>query len=282
MAVDSALPPWLRRLRQAQVVRRVMADPRSHGETLLGHCPHDVRSHAAGWGQADFDQSWRDLSPDDRVLLYAYFFQLRHLEELTYAFRSILSDWTPRDRVVVVDLGCGPCTGGLAFAAALGADASFEYIGIDRSAAMRSLGARLAAAATKGAAMANVSCRWAADLNSVDWKEPARWRTVVVVASFLFASRSLDPVQLSNDLNTFLSRVGRGEVAVLYTNSIHSQFNQGFPAFASKLKDFGFRVIKEGAGEVRSRRNHKSVEHRLRFALLHRRRQNILTRRDNK
>lgn len=87
----------------------MLEDPRSQGGTLLGLSAADAKE-AVEWGQADFDAAASGLSPDDLVLLYAYFLQLRHLEELTTAFRQMLLNQSIDDTPVVLDLGCGPCT----------------------------------------------------------------------------------------------------------------------------------------------------------------------------
>ena len=76
------LPPWLKRLRRSEIIERVSNDRRTVGETVLGVDRDVAQQMGAGWGQAEFDEPWGNLSPDDRVLLYAYFFQLGHLEEL--------------------------------------------------------------------------------------------------------------------------------------------------------------------------------------------------------
>ncbi len=96
-------------------------------------------------GQADFDSPCGGLSSDDLALLYAYWIQLGHVEELVEAFGQHLSGCNI-DRPVVIDLGCGPFTGGLAVASALEPPNGFTYIGMDRASAMRRLGERLALA----------------------------------------------------------------------------------------------------------------------------------------
>ncbi len=112
MAVS--LPEWLKELRNTEIVRRVHNDPRSTAGAVLG-IAREAAMEAAGWGQADFDSTWGSLTAEDRVLLYAHFFQKGHLEELYEAFRQIFADTHP-DNPIVVDLGCGPFTGGLALA----------------------------------------------------------------------------------------------------------------------------------------------------------------------
>lgn len=140
------LPQWLEDLRRSEILERVRGDPRSTGDTLLGVDFEVAAREAIGGGQADFDQPWNDLSATDRVLLYAFVNQLGHLEELAEAFRMLFADDHP-ENPIVVDLGCGPFTGGLAIATALGQEHRLDYIGVDRSRAMRELGEKLAAAA---------------------------------------------------------------------------------------------------------------------------------------
>ena len=126
------LPQWLKILRREEVVDRVRNDPRSVDGTLLGVTGDVAFAEVIGGGQAEFDEPWNDLSGDDRVLLYAYFNQLGHLEELIEAFRLLFADSSHPDNPIVVDLGCGPFTGGLALATAFGRESRLDYIGVDR------------------------------------------------------------------------------------------------------------------------------------------------------
>lgn len=139
------VPSWLRSVRRSEIVEPVRHDPRSIQDTVLG-CTMDEVAEATGRGQVDFDQPWRDLSSADRVLLYAYAFQPGHLKELIAAFRQLLEHSRHPERPIIVDLGCGPFTGGLAVASVLGPQSPFDYIGVDQSHAMIELGQQLASA----------------------------------------------------------------------------------------------------------------------------------------
>ena len=240
---------------------------------MLGLSVTDAKD-ATEWGRADFDMPCRGLSPNDRVLLYAYLYQPRHLEELTNAFQQLLREHRFDSKPVVLDLGCGPCTGGLALAATLSPDASFEYIGVDRSDAMRELGARLASIAVRDGNVAEMNCRWAVDIDSVAWEDPPSWRSVLVIVSYLLASPTLDPKRLADDLNKLLKRIGRGSVAILYTNSPMAERNRGFADFAGRLAQFGFSLITADTGSIESQRSTRSYS--LRYALFYRARQNTL------
>ena len=90
MVIES--PQWLEDFRHAEVIRRVRDDPRSVGESLLGVSFDIARIEVVEGGQPNFDEPWGDLTPDDRVLLYAYCNQKSHLKELSAAFRMLFAD----------------------------------------------------------------------------------------------------------------------------------------------------------------------------------------------
>ena len=269
--VPAMLPQVLHDVRRTEIVKRVMADPRTRGDMLLGVDRHSALE-AINWGQADFDEPSGALSAEDRVLLYAYLNQLGHLEELSEAFRQMFSTSRPDTPLIVIDLGCGPFTGGLALAGQLGPSERFDYIGVDRAQAMRRFGEQLARAAESLPETPRMDRQWASDIASVDWDQPPSWRPVLVVVSFLLASPTLQIVTLLNDLDRLLSKLGRGEVNILYTNSPKAGPNRRFPVFRKALTDAGFEPSVDDTGQVQTKRTSRKV----RYALFHRDQQRTL------
>ena len=259
------LPHWLEELRRVQVTDRVRSDPRSEGGTLFGMDMAEA-FEAIGRGQADFDVPCGALSPDDLALLYAYLNQKGHLEELVAAFGMLLASSKPSNPIVV-DIGCGPFTGGLALAATLGQDPCFDYIGVDRSASMRRLGACLACS---DLAPGRVTAHWAADIGSVEWQRAPGYREVIVIVSYLFASPTLDAEALVGDLHRLLHRLGHGGVTLLYTNSAREGPNRRFPGFRRSLEEAEFRVHAEDQGEIVVERRNGRRERNLYYALFRR------------
>ncbi|MYF68502.1 MAG: hypothetical protein F4181_00305 [Proteobacteria bacterium] len=259
------LPEWLEMLRRVEVTDRVRNDPRSQGDTLFG-LDMDQAFAAIGGGQADFNTQCGDLSPDDLALLYAYQNQKGHLEELVSAFGQLLAGAGPVNPIVV-DIGCGPFTGGLALAATLGDDSRFDYIGVDRADSMRQLGARLA---SSDFVPGSVTTHWTPDFDSLQWQQRPGWRDVIVVVSYLFASPTLDAEALFEDLERLLSRLGRGAVTLLYTNSVREEHNRQFPGFRRRLEEAEFRLRAEDQGEIVVERWDGPRERSLYYALLHR------------
>ena len=271
------LPDWLQKLRRSEIVDRVKNDPRSVGGTALGIDSEEATRNAVGWGQADFDEPWRDLSPDDRVHLYAHFFQLGHLEELIEAFGQLFGASGRPDDPIVVDVGCGPFTGGLAIASQFPRDARMDYIGVDRASAMRRFGEHLASVAENNADLPRICRHWAADVDSVAWNRAPGWRPVIVIASYLLASRTLDVATLIPELDRLLDRLGRGSVTVLYTNSVREEANRSFPTFRTLLCERGFDPHEDDEGEILVERGQDMRSRRLRYALFHRPNQRTLT-----
>ena len=219
---------------------------------------------AIGGGQADFDAPCEDLSPDDLALLYAYLNQKGHLEELVAAFGQLLAGSKLRDPIVV-DIGCGPFTGGLALAATLGPDPCFDYIGVDRADSMRRLGARLACS---DLVPGRVTTHWASGVDSLEWQHPPGWREVIVIVSYLFASPTLDAEGMFDDLERLLRQLGHGAVTLLYTNSTRTEPNRQYRGFRKRLVGAGFRVHAEDQGEIVVERS--SRPRKLYYALFHR------------
>ena len=265
------LPDWLDRLRRDEVIDPVRNDPRSHDDTRLGmHI--DEAIEAIGRGQADFDAPHGDLSPDDLALLYAFINQKGHIEELVAAFGQLLAETKP-ENPIVLDIGCGPFTGGLALAATLGDEPCFDYIGVDRADSMRRLGARLAGS---DRLPGRVTTYWAADMGAVDWPHRPGWREVIVIVSYLFASPTLDAETMFDGLERLLDRLGRGAVTLLYTNSARQEPNRRYPEFRDKLLAAGFQVNVEDQGDIVVERGGGPQERNLYYALFHRSARRVL------
>ena len=266
------LPQWLKDLRRSEITDRVRNDPRSTGNTLLGVDFEVARRQVVGGGQADFDRPWNGLSADDRALLYAFANQLGHLEELVEASRMLLADASLLRDPIAVDLGCGPFTGGLALAATLDRRYRLDYIGVDRSRAMRELGEKLASAADEFDRTPRIDRHWSPDIPSVAWSSAPGWRPVFVIVSYLLASPTLDAGELIGELEGLLAKVGRGPVTVLYTNSPRPEPNRSYPIFRTALLDAGFEPFADCTGSIERQIGSRP----LRYALFHRGAQSTL------
>lgn len=271
------LPDWLIRLRRSEITERVKNDPRSVAGRMLGVHVDTAAREVVGGGQADFDAPWEALSADDRVLLYAYYNQLGHLEELTEAFRRIFAKGPPEAEPIVVDLGCGPFTGGLAITGVLGSESGFDYIGVDRSQTMRRFGENLASAAERLGEMPRIRRHWSSGIPEVRWAPAQSWRPVIVIVSYLLASPTLDVIRLIAELEGLLDQIGRGSVTILYTNSPKAGANRSFPPFCEALLQAGFRLFADDTGLIEIERRGGPKNRNLRYALFHRPERRVLS-----
>ncbi len=275
--MSTALPPMIESLRRSIVVEPLRNDPRHTVEGPLG-LSSDAARAAIGWGQANFDKPHGELSSKDRVMLYAYWNQKRHLEELTEAFTQLYKQGRPKEPLIVIDIGCGPFTGGLALAGQLDSDGRFEYIGVDRSISMRQLGKRFAAAANDVEELPTINHCWFPTVSQIEWLSPPSWGEVIVIVSFLLASDSLDVEGLIEELHQLLPRISFGAVTVIYTNSDKEGPNYNFPTFKKALLSINFElIVNEKTGRIQT----ASRELRLRYALFRRQAQSTLPLKDD-
>lgn len=263
-----AIPNWLAQLRRQEIIDVVKNHPGTHNGLVLNLSPQEIVDKAICGGQADFDAPYLHLNGADRALLYAYFNQPRHLEELIEAFTQLFRNEPPLDPLVVVDAGCGPFTGGLAFSSVI--NEPFSYIGIDRSVSMRNLGERLASSATDFGSLNCSDRQWVADLDEIQWQHPPDWRPILVIASYLLASPTLDVAAFVRNIDVVCKRFGRGPVTVLYTNSALPRPNRSFPRFRDGLRDLGFKIIANDQGEIKTNRFGEVQTRPLRYALFQR------------
>jgi SAM-dependent methyltransferase len=261
-------PEWLSALLRDEVHRRIQKDPRTLANpgTLLGWPENQVYRDVIDGGQADFDEPIGHLDGDDRALLYARFNQRGHLQELVHAFERLFDGASSVGRPTVIDLGCGPFTTGLALAATLQAQRPFRYYGVDRAQSMLRLGARLARGSwERGGLHPESSCWFGTSLNEAVFG-PIRGDLTIVVASYLFASPSLDVSSLVEEVLAAIRRVGLGAAAVLYTNSSRPSANASYPEFRDRLVAAGFEVTVDETEEFQDTLHPRH----LRYALLFR------------
>lgn len=264
--------PWtLLEVRRTQVLEPVQRDLRTQDDRVLG-VDRPTAMEAIGWGQAQFDEPAGTLAPRDRALLYAYWNQRGHLEELTAAFQQLFAKGRPTAPLIVIDLGCGPFTGGLALAGQLSSVDQFDYIGVDQSDTMRELGEQLASAADAMDGMPTIRRHWVADVLDVSWQQALGWQPVIVIVSFLLASPTLKIHRLIERLEQLLSRLSRGPTTVLYTNSPRAGPNRGFAVFRDTLLALSYQLVADDTGKVHIERRDREV----RYALFHRAEQRTL------
>lgn len=96
---------------------------------------HDLaKTDVLGRGRTNFDKSYQDYTPEDKVLLYCVYYMPMHLYS-SYHFYTRHIPLIGINNVVFIDFGCGPLTSGIAFWAAAG-EHNVTYIGIDSAQTM--------------------------------------------------------------------------------------------------------------------------------------------------
>ncbi len=263
-----ALPHWYLDLKKRLVVTPVMTDSRETGQQGMrwGHPVDWIFNVAIGGGQADFDERIANLAPSDRALLYAFFNQNAHVEELVVAFNKLLGGALEMDGSAVIDVGCGPFTAGLALACVVGATAAFDYYGVDRSLSMCELGGVLAEGVFQANAFhTSTSVRFLRDVKDITSPSLSAKPTLVVL-SYLLASTSLNVDEITADIIDACNAVSMGSVNLLYTNSRREGARRNYPTLEKLLLNAGFKLVESGEERLVETSKPRDIH----YALFHR------------
>lgn len=243
-----ALKRWYLQLRQKMVIDPIVNDPRENGgaNTRLGRPVYWIFDAVIRGGQANFDEPIDEFSPRDRVMLYAFFNQKGHVEELVHAFQKLWPNPTRLRGTTIVDVGCGPFTAGLALANVVDNAAPINYFGIDTSTEMLKLAAELEKAARDiGGLHQQSKARFFGSVSDIPVSQ-LRAGPVCVILSYLLASDSLDVATLINEVLSFCNKASLGSISVLYTNAVRETARAKYPLLRTLLVDAGFEVVVEG------------------------------------
>ncbi|MEO4014981.1 hypothetical protein [Pseudomonas rossensis] len=233
--------PWLEELRSQLIVRPIQNDPRTRNGKLLGREISWLFNHAIGGGQANFDHPIQDLTPLDRVMLYAYLNQKAHVDELIHAFTKLLPDLDKFKNATVIDIGCGPFTAGLALANVVGNSVAFRYFGVDHSSTMCSFGKQLAESIQGlGEFNPRTQISFYQNIDEINFGPTRASEITIFVLSYLLASSSIDVSLLVEQIKTSRKNVGLGAAVLLYTNTGREGARTLYPAFSKNLIAAGF------------------------------------------
>jgi hypothetical protein len=114
-------------------------------DNLWGLTRKEILDEVLVRGRGDFTISYRNITTDDKVMLYCYFNLKKHFFTSYAVFQNVVDSLgnffkDPEYKPVFIDLGCGPMTSGLAIAdlidQSLGFGINFSYIGVDIADAM--------------------------------------------------------------------------------------------------------------------------------------------------
>jgi hypothetical protein len=206
-------------------------------------------------GRADFTTAYGIISPQEKVLLYCFFNMKKHFFTSYAVFERIipsLKDFFSNDdyRPVMIDLGCGPMTSGLAMAdlinTTMGRAISFSYVGIDISTAMLDR----AKTFEDSELFANCTFNYFESWNNIDFgllrSIAGTNNPIIFNASYLFASDSLLP----SDLADYITNVTKlyENVYLIFQNPSSEARNKKYLEFKEFIK---FEKILDGEEDIR-------------------------------
>ncbi len=177
------------------------------GGSIFGLTKDDILEHVLMRGRADFGEPYRHITAEQKVLIYCFFNMKKHFFTSYAVYQIVLdslkavfamADYQP----VFIDLGCGPMTSGLALADLLhtttGHTIRMDYIGVDIAPPMLERAERFEEVRFFAEGSNFYYYRNWNDIPIELLKTMASRQTPIILnASYLFASRSLDGEDLA-------------------------------------------------------------------------------------
>lgn len=224
---------------KVKVSRSVMRERNSSNDGFFGLSKDEILNGALDRGKTDFRVSYKNLTPDLKVLLYCFFNMKKHFSSSYFIFDKMtnlldyFSDSTFKP--LMIDLGCGPLTSGLAlgdyYYSATGNQLPFNYIGIDIAPEMLSKANEF-----KNMFCFHEACKFKFE---IDWeltydfieKNVKGKNLVLINASYLFASSILNVESLAKFVNTLVKKYAANPIYFVFQNSNYLERNVNYLNF---------------------------------------------------
>jgi hypothetical protein len=231
---------------KSDIVEEVKSHPQTRfNEILLGYTAETIRNDIIEYGRADFRTGYDKLSADEKVLLYCYFNMRKHFFTSSFVFEKIYDSLRPvfndpEKTVVFIDIGCGPLTSGLALAdlhtEKTGEKLTINYIGIDISQAMLNKAAQfLKHNIFSEESQSAFYLSWNSIPKATLKKFVGLNNPIVINASYLFASTSLEETELAAFVKDLVIKYHTSDIYFTYQNPNRSDRNQKYLNFKGEL-----------------------------------------------
>jgi len=225
--------------------------------TLLGYTSNIIRPDVLKYGKANFDDSYQGLTPDEIVLLYCYFNMRKHFFTSYSIFERIenLDKYFSNDeslKPIFIDLGCGPATSLIALADFISnktkQSVSLSYIGIDISESMiRKAKDFVLGIDINSESQISFFKSWDESYGAIA-KLKDKTNLIIINASYLFASESLNVDNLVNFINKLFEKNIGIPIFFIYQNPIDENKNIKFLELKQKVDKL--RMVKAISDKV--------------------------------
>lgn len=214
-------------------------------EILMGYERQYIRRNILEFGITDFRQPFNNLSTDDKVLLYCYLNMRKHFFTAYYIYDQLENfiNYFNNVNPLFIDIGCGPSTSLLALAdfykTKTNTNLTIKYIGIDIADRM----------IDKAKDFNNIDLysdfcefNYYKTWNEINFKQIINKNNIILInASYLFASKSLDEFNLADFINKITVLFKQLPIYFIFQNTESIESNVKYNNFKECLK--GLKVV---------------------------------------
>lgn len=217
-------------------------------------------------GLADFDTPYKHLTPTEKVTIYCYQYMQKHTASTRYVLeKGVELGLGSPDNLILLDFGSGPATLAVAMAWQKAQDGNairavirpcLQYIGIERSKAMRDIAETIAsesdlfhkASVFRFCKSGNNTDEVFTLVDSARKRIDAKPPSLVLNFSYFFSSRFLEVRDISEFVMNLLSRYSRLSIWLVYQNPADSRLRDPWQRFKRELR--GFKSVESTSTKI--------------------------------
>ena len=262
------------------VLKPIKEDVRTVWPCLILGNDMDKNREIIGYGRGNFSnqmelfESNEIYSATDKVLLYCYYNMRMHYCSAKAVYEAMhgfiqAAIQGHNQRILFCDIGCGPGTGGLAFADLFPLTKRWKYIGVDTSVPM----IRKAEEFFQSQSYENIGCRFEENFMTIsddEWQEISTVPTLILFNySFFFANIDLLTAEkLAERINEISGKYPLNTYIIINQNSPNDQRNKSYRVFKKRLDERFNTSGKEGTVTVKYKTNTEEKESRIYYDVI--------------
>ena len=250
---------------------------------IFGYSNDEIRANILEYGSTNFDLPYKNISVQNKTLLYCYFNMRKHIFTLYHILNTLktskyadyfIAKLFKSDKICINDIGCGPITGAIAYSLFCQQTEKIipeiSYVGIDKSKSMLEQ-AKLFLQSNISFFNPQSEFQFSTDWNQIQRKgftfhefymgeKPKQtFFAQLHIFSYLFANlNEKETISLAKNIDEYFTGWSDREIVVIFQNTTDISKNRMYELF--KVTSNVFRLVYSGNDTIKYHNNRRNAD----------------------